>query len=196
MTRRTTRSVLGCALVVLTAGLLVPAAAPARAHGDGRVGHHAAGHGPILPSGFQDRDAIPNLSEPTGVAFAPDGTAFVALKSGEIKSFDYDAAAREYEPFPQHTIFANLHVNVDNYWDRGLTGIALDPQFGTAGHDFVYVNYTYNRDPRDDPADVPRWGTGVGHLRRVRGHRPRCRTRPTPRSTAASSPPGCPGSRP
>ena len=47
---------------------------------------------------------------------------------------------------------------MNNYWDRGLTGIALDPQFGTAGHNFVYVNYTYNRDPRDATPVVPKWG--------------------------------------
>ena len=29
----------------------------------------------------------------------------------------------------------------------------MDPQFGTAGHNYVYVNYTYNRDPRDTPRD-------------------------------------------
>ena len=49
-----------------------------------------------------------------------------------------------------------------NYWDRGLTGIAVDPQFGTAGHNYVYVNYTYNRDPRDNPAVVPKWGSRAG----------------------------------
>ena len=34
----------------------------------------------------------------------------------------------------------------------------MDPKFGTAGHDFIYVNYTYNRDPRDNPPIVPKWG--------------------------------------
>ena len=47
---------------------------------------------------------------------------------------------------------------MNNYWDRGLTGIAVDPQFGTAGHNFVYVNYAYNHDPRNSEADVPPWG--------------------------------------
>ena len=100
---------------------------------------------------------IGNLSEPTAVAFAPDGTAFVALKTGVIKSWDYDAGTTEYEPFARQTDFADLTPVVHNYWDRGLTGITVDPQFGTAGHNYVYVNYTYNRDPRDNPAIVPKW---------------------------------------
>jgi glucose/arabinose dehydrogenase len=113
----------------------------------------------ILPTGFADVKVIGNISEATAVAFAPDGTAFVALKTGVIKSFDYDGATGQFEGNATSTDFADLSVNVDNYWDRGLTGIALDPQFGTAGHDFVYVSYTYNRDPRDNPPVLPKWGT-------------------------------------
>jgi len=166
MTVRTSRTVVGAVLVMLAGGLLAvsPAPAPALAPAPAPAADHppAAHEGPVLPADFQDRDAIANLSEPTAVAFAPDGTAFIALKSGEIKSFDYDATSRQFEPFATHTIFANLHVNVNNYWDRGLTGITLDPQFGTAGHNWVYVNYTYNRDPRDNPPVVPKWDSGEG----------------------------------
>ncbi|HEX5090557.1 MAG TPA: PKD domain-containing protein, partial [Nocardioides sp.] len=112
-----------------------------------------------LPTGFADVKVIGNISEATAVDFAPDGTAFVALKTGVIKSFDYDSATGRFEGNATSTNFADLSVSVDNYWDRGLTGIALDPQFGTDGHNFVYVSYTYNRDPRDDPPIVPKWGT-------------------------------------
>uniref|UniRef100_UPI0035686810 PKD domain-containing protein n=1 Tax=Nocardioides sp. TaxID=35761 RepID=UPI0035686810 len=117
---------------------------------------------PIVPAGFQDREAIAGLSEPTAVAFAADGTAFVALKTGVIKTFDYDAGSDTFEQLAQGRDFANLDVNVHNYWDRGLTGIALDPRFGESGHNYVYVNYAYNRDPRDNPEVVPKWGIGAG----------------------------------
>ena len=48
------------------------------------------------------------------VAFAPDGTAFIGLKTGVIKSFDYDTGhADQYEPFGQeHVNFTNLDVQV------------------------------------------------------------------------------------
>ena len=58
-----------------------PAAAPA-----GAVAHKAT-----MPAGFTDTTAIGGLAEPVSVAFAADGTAFIALKTGVIKSFDYDA---------------------------------------------------------------------------------------------------------
>jgi glucose/arabinose dehydrogenase/PKD repeat protein len=111
-----------------------------------------------LPAGFQDVKSIGNITEPTAVAFADDGTAFVALKTGVIKSFDYDSGSDAFEPNASSTNFADLSTTVNNYWDRGLTGITLDPDFGTAGHNFVYVNYAYNRDPRDNPPVVPKWG--------------------------------------
>ena len=115
----------------------------------------AAAAPPELPAGFQDVEVIGNVSEATSVAFAPNGTAFVAEKPGTIKAFDYNAANGTWETVGGE--FANLRSNVNNYWDRGLTGIAVDPQFGTAGHNYLYVNYSFNRDPRDNPAVVPRW---------------------------------------
>ena len=43
---------------------------------------------------------------------------------------------------------------VHDFWDRGLLGMALDPDF-TNGRPFVYVLYTYNKDPSN--ATFPRW---------------------------------------
>ena len=140
------------------------------------------GRNPTLPTGFADVTAIDHVSEATAVAFAPDGTAFVALKTGVIKSFDYNSANGAFESWTTATNFADLTTNVNNYWDRGLTGIALDPQFGTAGHNFVYVNYTYNRDPRDDPPVVPE----VGRRRASSTTSARPRRPPTRRAPAAS----------
>ncbi|WP_460710050.1 PQQ-dependent sugar dehydrogenase [Nocardioides dilutus] len=152
--KRVLAAAVAAALALSPAALTVGAAAEAPAQATA-----AAAPPPEVPTGFQDVEAMPGLSEPTAVAFAPDGTAFVALKTGIIKVFDYDEVTDE---FTQTQHFANLDVNVNNYHDRGLTGIAVDPEFGTAGHNFVYVNYTYNRDPRDNPPVVPRWGPGTG----------------------------------
>jgi glucose/arabinose dehydrogenase len=124
--------------------------------GDGR-GAAAARTALSLPDRFQDVTAIGGLSQPVAVAFAPDGTAFIGLQTGDIKSFDYSAATDTFEPYASSTDFGDLSVEVNNYGDRGLTGIAVDPQF--PARPFVYVNYTYNRDPRDNPPVVPKWGT-------------------------------------
>ena len=50
------------------------------------------------------------------------------------------------------TIFADLQTQVDNYWDRGLLGMTLDPNFPT--NPYVYVSYTYDAEPG---GTAPRW---------------------------------------
>jgi glucose/arabinose dehydrogenase len=101
----------------------------------------------VVPSGFEDSIVLSGLTQPTVVRFASDGRIFVAEKSGVIKEFAglSDGTA---------TIFADLSTNTYNFWDRGLLGLALDPQFPTAP--YVYVLYSY-----DAPIGgaAPFWGT-------------------------------------
>jgi glucose/arabinose dehydrogenase/PKD repeat protein len=105
-----------------------------------------AGAATTLPSRFQEKVVISGLSEPTNVEFSKDGRVFVAEKSGLIKVFD---SLSDTTP----TTFADLRTNVHNFWDRGMLGLALDPNFPT--NPYVYVLYTY-----DAPigGTAPRWG--------------------------------------
>ena len=50
---------------------------------------------------------------------------------------------------PSPTVYADLRTNVHDYWDRGLLGLALDPNFTTNGR--LYVLYTYNHILGDPP---------------------------------------------
>lgn len=54
------------------------------------------------------------------------------------------------------TVFADLRTNVHNFWDRGLLGLTLDPNFPTSP--YVYALYTYDH-ILGDPAAPPKWGT-------------------------------------
>src|SRR5688572_18068072 len=87
------------------------------------------------PPGFQETVALSGLTQPTAVRFAPDGRIFVAEKSGRIKVFDDFGD-------PTATVYADLSTQVHDFWDRGLLGLALDPQF-TTGRPYVYVLYAY-----------------------------------------------------
>jgi len=102
---------------------------------------------PGLMPGFQESAAFLGTPEPTVVRFSPDGRVFVAEKSGLIVVFD---GLNDTTP----TTFADLRTKVHNYWDRGLLGLALDPQF--PAKPFVYVLYTYDA---AIGATAPRWGT-------------------------------------
>ncbi|MFN8545302.1 MAG: PQQ-dependent sugar dehydrogenase [Candidatus Binatia bacterium] len=100
-----------------------------------------------LPANFQSTTALSGLSLPTAVAFATDGRVFVAEKSGLIKVFD---SLTDTTP----EVFADLRTNVHNFWDRGLLGLALHPDFPATP--YVYVLYTYDAVPG---GSAPRWGT-------------------------------------
>jgi glucose/arabinose dehydrogenase len=102
---------------------------------------------PALPAGFRDEVVLDGLDNPTNVEFSRDGRVFVAEKSGLIRVFD-DLS----DPTP--TTFADLRTNVHNFWDRGLLGLALAPDFPDDPH--VYVLYTH--DARVGGV-APRWGT-------------------------------------
>jgi glucose/arabinose dehydrogenase/PKD repeat protein len=112
---------LTCALSLTAAGL---AATPAAAS--------------VTPPGFTDTVAIGGLTNPTAAVFAPDGRVFIAEKSGLIKVYDSLA-----DPTP--TIFADLRTQTYDFWDRGLLGLAVDPQF--PARPYVYVLYTYDAPP-------------------------------------------------
>ena len=45
---------------------------------------------------------------------------------------------------------------MQNFWDRGLLGFALDPAFPV--RPYIYVLYTYDFDPSDPSRPAPRWG--------------------------------------
>src|SRR5215216_6044489 len=84
-----------------------------------------------LPPGFQESVVFSGLTNPTVVRFASDGRVFVAEKSGLIKVFDGLG-------YTTPTVFADLRTNAHNFWDRGLLGLALHPNF-TSGSPYVYA---------------------------------------------------------
>ena len=93
-----------------------------------------------LPAGFQETVVFSGLTNPTVVRFASDGRVFVAEKSGLIKVFD-----SLLDPTPT-TSSPTCSTNVHNFWDRGLLGLALHPNFPATP--YVYVLYTYDHGDR------------------------------------------------
>ena len=106
-----------------------------------------AGGASALPPGFQETTAFSGLDDPTVVRFADDGRVFVAEHSGLIKEFS-DLGDNS----PQ--VVADLRRQVYGFWDRGLLGFALDPDF--VANQRVYVLYAH-----DAPigGTAPFWGS-------------------------------------
>ncbi len=115
------------------------------------VGASHAGAEATLPPGFQSEVLFSGLNSPTNFKIAPDGRTFVALKNGEIKVFPKNSA-----PNATPETFVDLRKQVNDYGDRGLLGLALDPKFDD-GRPYVYALYTYDHE-LGAPGGAPRWG--------------------------------------
>lgn len=87
------------------------------------------------PGPFSDSVFASGLKSPTAMDFSPDGRLFVAEKGGSLRVIQ-DGKLLD-SPF--------LSVPVATDGERGLLGIAFDPDFATNG--YVYVYYTTNTDP-------------------------------------------------
>ncbi len=81
-----------------------------------------------VPAGFEDTVYAGGLASPTAMAFAPDGRLFICEQAGNLRIIKNGQLLAR--PF--------LTVAVISSNERGLLGIALDPDFGTNGHVYVY----------------------------------------------------------
>lgn len=104
-----------------------------------------------LPSGFQAQPYVGGLNFPTDFAFLPDGRVLVAEKSGLVR-IAVDGSVLG-------TPFIDLRDQVNDYWDRGLLSVEVDPNFASNG--YVYLLFTYEHDESDYS------GTKTGRLIRL-----------------------------
>ena len=96
----------------------------------------AATRAASLPEGFTERRVAEGLTGATAMAFAPDGRLFVCRQDGRLRVIkDGGLLAEPFATF-----------DVDSTGERGLLGVAFDPDFAHNG--FVYVYYTVATTPR------------------------------------------------
>jgi glucose/arabinose dehydrogenase len=113
------------------------------------------GEADAVPSGFDSPDTVySGLAFPTNVEFAPNGRVFVTEIDGLLKS-----APTVDSPL---TTFADLRSRVHHFWDRGLLGLAVHPNF--PAQPYVYVLYAYGT-----PLSVPGGPTHVWEAGGVNG---------------------------
>jgi glucose/arabinose dehydrogenase len=83
-----------------------------------------------LPIGFSPVLVASGLSQPTAMSFAPDGRLFVSEQGGRLR------VIKDGQLLPKPFVT----VDTDSTNERGLLGIAFDPDF--AVNPLVYVYYT------------------------------------------------------
>ena len=99
-----------------------------------------------LPSGFKDELLVTSVRNPTALAFTPDGRMLVAAQSGRLRLYKNGTLLS--------TAALNISGKICSNWERGLLGVAVDPNFST--NHYVYLFYTYNKSglcPQGAPAN-------------------------------------------
>nr|WP_294692956.1 PQQ-dependent sugar dehydrogenase [uncultured Friedmanniella sp.] len=81
-----------------------------------------------LPANFTQSTYGTALGPVTAMAFAPDGRLFVAAQDGTVRIVKSTGTVAT--PF--------VKLAVDHQGERGLTGIAIDPNFATNGYVYLY----------------------------------------------------------
>jgi glucose/arabinose dehydrogenase len=87
-----------------------------------------------LPSGFEDR-LLAAAGNPTALAFTPDGRMLVATQPGQLRVYKNGTLLQ--------TPALNISSKICTSSERGMLGVAVDPNFST--NKYVYLYYTYNK---------------------------------------------------
>ncbi len=99
------------------------------------------------PTGFTDV-TVTTVSAPTAMAFTPDGRMLITTSTGALRVYQNGALV----PTPA----LDLAPKVCTQRERGMLGVAVDPDF-TVNH-YIYLYYTYDKwggCSIDDPATGP-----------------------------------------
>ena len=88
-----------------------------------------------LPTGFVETTVANNIASPTAMAIAPDGRIFVCSQTGALRVIKNGVLLAQ--PF--------VSLSVDSAGERGLLGVAFDPNFAT--NHFIYLYYTLPGSP-------------------------------------------------
>jgi glucose/arabinose dehydrogenase len=90
----------------------------------------AVTHAATLPAGFAETRIASGVTSPTAMAVAPDGRIFVTQQTGALRVIRDGVLLTQ--PF--------VTLSTNTLGERGLLGVALDPNFATTP--YVYLYYT------------------------------------------------------
>jgi glucose/arabinose dehydrogenase len=87
-----------------------------------------------LPSGFEDQ-LLASTDSPTALAFTPDGRMLVATQPGQLRVYKNGTLLQ--------TPALNISSKICSNSERGMLGVAVDPNFAT--NRYVYLYYTFKK---------------------------------------------------
>jgi glucose/arabinose dehydrogenase len=82
-------------------------------------------------------DLVTNIGLPTGITFTPDGRLLITSQPGQLRVFQNGTLLT--------TAALDLSGRACANGERGLLGVAVDPEF--SANRFIYLYYTFNKFP-------------------------------------------------
>ncbi|MBO9201703.1 MULTISPECIES: PQQ-dependent sugar dehydrogenase [Niastella] len=93
--------------------------------------------GQTLPANFQRVQVTASISNPTAMAFTPDGRTLICQQSGQLRVVKNGSLLST----------PAITLSVNSSGERGLIGIAVDPNFAT--NNYIYLYYTNTSGPHN-----------------------------------------------
>ncbi len=93
--------------------------------------------GQTLPANFQRVQVTASLSNPTAMAFTPDGRILICQQSGQLRVVKNGSLLST----------PAITLSVNSSGERGLIGLAVDPNFAT--NNYIYLYYTHTSGPHN-----------------------------------------------
>lgn len=87
----------------------------------------------LVQPGFAEATMASGLNQPTAMEFSPDGRLFICEKPGTMEIWQDNIKLTD-------NFFVNAPIQTQTASERGLLGLAFDPDF--ANNRFIYVYYT------------------------------------------------------
>ncbi len=98
-------------------------------------------------AGFSEASVVTGLDFPVAIAFAPDGRLFFTERfSGKVRVIT-EPTSTQPRLLPDSVYSFGP---ISGFFERGLLGLALDPDFSKNGYLYVYYSHR-GRDPKTDP---------------------------------------------
>jgi glucose/arabinose dehydrogenase len=98
---------------------------------------------------------VANVGAPTAIAFTPDGRLLITTQGGQLRVFQNGNLVA--------TPALDLSSRVCSNSERGLLGVAVDPNF--TSNNFIYLYYTFMKSPPNCPTGQPT--NGLNPVNRV-----------------------------
>jgi glucose/arabinose dehydrogenase/PKD repeat protein len=88
-----------------------------------------------LPTGFSETNLAGDLNRPVALAFTPDGRLLVTNQPGQVRLIQNNTLVT--------TPVLSLTDVICSNSERGILGVAIDPNFAT--NNYIYLYYTFKR---------------------------------------------------